>query len=91
MAFEQFQGNETIAKAVLYDFIIIGEAAINVPSDIQSRYSEIPWWSMGDMRNIMAHQYFQVTLRIVWNTIENDLPSVMQQLQEVMEHEGIGE
>ena len=39
----------------------------------------------------MAHQYFQVTLRIVWNTIENDLPSVMQQLQEVMEHEGIGE
>jgi uncharacterized protein with HEPN domain len=43
MAFEQFQGNETIAKAVLYDFIIIGEAAINVPSDIQSRYSEIPW------------------------------------------------
>ncbi|NMG20355.1 HepT-like ribonuclease domain-containing protein [Brasilonema bromeliae] len=91
MTFEQFQGNETIAKAVLYDFIIIGEAAINVPSDIQSRYPDIPWRIMGDMRNVMAHEYFQVTLRIVWNTIENDLPSLMQQLEEVIEHEGIGE
>lgn len=91
MTFEQFQGNETIAKAVLYDFIIIGEAAINVPSDIQSRYPDIPWRVMGDIRNVMADEYFQVTLRIVWNTIGNDLPSLMRQLEELIEHEGIGE
>jgi uncharacterized protein with HEPN domain len=90
MTFEQFQGNETLAKAVLYDFLIIGEASINVPSDIQSRYPDIPWRIMGDMRNIIAHEYFQVTLRIVWNTIENDLSLLMQQLEELMKREGIG-
>ena len=49
MTFEDFQGNETIAKAVLYDFLIIGEAAINVPSEIQSRYPHIPWRVMSDI------------------------------------------
>ncbi|ARV63098.1 hypothetical protein BZZ01_18390 [Nostocales cyanobacterium HT-58-2] len=91
MKFEQFQGNDTIAKAVLYDFLIIGEAAINIPADIQSRYPNIPWRIIGDMRNIVVHEYFQVTLRIVWNTIESDLPSLMQQLEQLMKCEGIGE
>ncbi|MBW4572383.1 MAG: DUF86 domain-containing protein [Tolypothrix carrinoi HA7290-LM1] len=46
---------------------------------------------MGDMRNVMAHEYFQVTLKIVWNTIDNNLPSLVLQLQDLMAQEGIGE
>ena len=32
LSFNDFQANETIAKAVFYDFLIIGEAAINIHS-----------------------------------------------------------
>ncbi|BAZ13636.1 hypothetical protein NIES4071_54750 [Calothrix sp. NIES-4071] len=64
MSFSDFQSNETIVKAVFYDFLIIGEAAINIPSEIQQRYPNIPWRVIGDMRNVMAHKYFQVNLRI---------------------------
>ncbi len=35
----------------------------------------------------MAHEYFQVNQRIVWNTIENNLPELMMQLEELMEGE----
>lgn len=35
MTFEDFRENETVVKAVLYDFLIVGEAAINIPSEIQ--------------------------------------------------------
>lgn len=72
MAFEDFQGNETVVKAVFYDFLIIGEAAINIPSEIQVRYPDIPWRVMGDMRNVIAHEYFQIDLKIVWRTIETN-------------------
>ena len=41
------------------------------------------------MRNVIAHEYFRVTLRIVWNTIENNLPMLMQELEELMKREGI--
>ena len=89
MDFEDFQGQDTIVKAVLYDFLIIGEAAINIPTEIQARYPNIPWRVMANMRNVMAHEYFQINLNIVWRTIKNNLPSVLLQLRELIELEGI--
>ena len=36
--FETFEDDETLVKAVLYDFIIIGEASANMPAEVQQRY-----------------------------------------------------
>jgi uncharacterized protein with HEPN domain len=83
MSFEDFNQNDTIVKAVLYDLIIIGEAAINIPPDIQALASDLPWRLMSDMRNIMAHEYFQVDLRVTWSTIHNNLPSLVNSLQQL--------
>jgi uncharacterized protein with HEPN domain len=83
MSFDQFSQNETIIKAVLYDLIIIGEASINVPAKVQSSVPELPWRLMSDMRNIMAHEYFQVNLRITWLTIQNNLPPLIYPLQQL--------
>nr|WP_255539961.1 HepT-like ribonuclease domain-containing protein [Dolichospermum sp. LEGE 00240] len=47
--FEEFTKNQTLVKAVLYDFVVIGEATRNVPNDIQLRYPLIPWRLMGGM------------------------------------------
>ncbi len=87
LTFADFQANETIAKAVFYDFLIIGEAAINIPPEIQLRYPNIPWRVVADMRNVMAHEYFQVNQKIVWNTIKNNLSELMRQLEESIEGE----
>jgi uncharacterized protein with HEPN domain len=38
----EIQGDETLTKAILYDFMVIGEAAGNVPAEIQSRHPTIP-------------------------------------------------
>jgi uncharacterized protein with HEPN domain len=83
MDFETFSENETIVKAVLYDLIIIGEAAINIPIEVQIRASEIPWRLMSDMRNIMAHEYFRVNLRVTWATIQNNLPPLIAPLRQL--------
>jgi uncharacterized protein with HEPN domain len=42
---------------------------------------------MGDMRNVIFHEYFQVELKIVWIAIENNLPLLGSQLREVLENE----
>ena len=82
--FEQFCENETVQKAVLYDLIIIGEAAKNISPETQQKAPDIPWQLMGDMRNIMAHEYFQVNLRLTWSTIKNNLPKIVEPLQELL-------
>lgn len=85
MTYEKFAANETVVKSVLYDFIIIGEASRNIPAEIQSRYSQIPWRLMSDMRNVIAHEYFQVNLILTWRTIQNNLPSLKLQLLKLLE------
>ncbi len=48
--YQDFLANRVITKAVLYNFVIIGEATKNLPVEIRSRYPEIPWRLMGNMR-----------------------------------------
>ncbi len=91
MSFEKFQGDETVTKAVLYDFVIIGEATRNIPVNIQSRYPQIPWRLMAGMRNVVVHEYFQTNLVRIWETINNELPPLVPQLQDLLEREAAGE
>ena len=87
LTLEQFAADETLIKSVLYDFIIIGEASINIPEAIQSRYSQVSWRLISDMRNIMAHEYFQVNLMLTGRTLQNNLPSLKLQLLDLLESE----
>ena len=83
MTLEEFESNDTIAKAVLFDFIVIG-ASRNIPIAIQARYPHIPWHLMNDMRNITAHEYFRVNLTLAWRTIYNNLPLLIAPLQQFL-------
>ena len=87
MTFEEFLAEEIIIKAVLYDFIVMGEAARNIPNEVQARYPQIAWLPMRDMRNVMTHEYFQVDLEIVWDSIHNDLSPLTSQLQDLLKSE----
>ena len=59
MNFDEFSNNETVVKAVLYDLIIIGEAATKIPADVQALSPELPWRLMSDMRNIRLMNIFK--------------------------------
>ncbi|MBP0028305.1 DUF86 domain-containing protein [Roseofilum reptotaenium CS-1145] len=88
MSYEQFEDMEDLVlHGILYNFVIIGEASINVNDSIKSRYPQIPWRLMGDMRNVMTHEYFRVKQRLVWNTIENHLPAVVPMLETLLQQE----
>ena len=56
------------------NFIIIGEAASLIPDEITEQYNEIPWHLMRAMRNRIVHVYFQVDEKLMWDTVQNDLP-----------------
>jgi uncharacterized protein with HEPN domain len=84
---EEFAADEMLFESILYKFIVIGEAARNVPPEIQARAPEIPWRLMSDMRNVITHQYFRVKLRIVWDGIQNELPPLVEPLQNLLKSE----
>jgi uncharacterized protein with HEPN domain len=84
MEFENFIVDQKTIDAVIRNFIIIGEAAAHVPEDIIESHSDIPWREMRDMRNIVVHEYFGVDNKIVWDTIQNNLPPLLPLLKKLL-------
>jgi uncharacterized protein with HEPN domain len=79
-----FARDAMVVDAVIRNFQVIGEAARNVPDDVQSRYPEIPWASMIGIRHVIVHGYDAVRLDIVWRTIQDDLPPLVQPLRDIL-------
>lgn len=57
-------------KAILFNFVILGEAARQVPDDVAGRAPEIDWPGVRAMRNVVTHVYFGVDATRVVATIE---------------------
>lgn len=72
-------------SAVIREFEIIGEAVGKLSEELKAEYPEIPWQDVKDFRNLLAHEYFGVDLEIVWNTIRNDLPMLMDAVQKIVQ------
>jgi uncharacterized protein with HEPN domain len=84
MTEESFAADERTVDAVIRNFQVIGEAARYVPRDIQTRYPEIPWSLMQGMRHVLVHGYDMVKLEVVWRTIQEELPPLIEPLKNVL-------
>ena len=71
-------------SAVIREFEIIGEAVGKLSEELKGGFPEIPWQDIKDFRNLLAHEYFGVDLEIVWNTIRDDLPMLMDAVQKIV-------
>jgi len=87
MGFDDFQKDAKTIDAVIRNFIIIGEAARHVPDYVSTKYPNIPWRVMGDMRNFAVHEYWGVEMRTIWKTIQDDLPPLIPDLKRVIDEE----
>ena len=87
MDFKQFKADSRTVDAIVRNITIIGEAARHVPEGIVNRYKDIPWLEMQDIRNVVVHEYFGISLDILWETIQHDLPPLIEHLKRVIKAE----
>ena len=84
MDYKTFKDDDKSIRAVEMNFIIIGEAANQIPEDIEEKYTAIPWSLMRAMRNRIVHVYFNVDEKLMWDTIQNDLPPLIPELEKLL-------
>jgi uncharacterized protein with HEPN domain len=70
--------------AILKDLEIIGEAAGRVTRETKQRNPTVPWDEIVGMRNRLIHGYFDVDLDVVWETISNDLPQLLADVDGIL-------
>ena len=83
-----FLKNEMTQDAVIRNLEVIGEASRNIDRrypEFATSHPELPLVSAYEMRNVLAHGYFEIDLKIVWTTLENDLPDLLAQIKALVE------
>jgi len=81
---EDFLNDIQCQDAVIRRIEIIGEAARRISDETQTTFPEMPWSDMISMRNIMIHEYDGIDLEIVWETVQNDLPSLIESMEKII-------
>jgi len=84
MTYEAFTADRKTVDAVIRNLIVIGEAAVRLPDDVALAHPDIPWKDMRDMRNFVIHEYFGVSDKILWDTLQRDLAPLLLLLKPLL-------
>ncbi len=74
--FAAFANDTKTQDAVIRNLEIIGEAVTCLPEHVKARYPEIEWRKIIGLRNILAHEYFGVSLPVIWDVVEHKLSAL---------------
>lgn len=69
---------------ILHNLQIIGEAAYKTSQTFKDIYPQIPWSKMTGTRHVLVHDYFQTNIHLLWQTVEEDLPSLKHHLELIL-------
>lgn len=81
MTREDFHKDPKTQSAVIMQPMLIGEIAKKI-SDQTKESIDLPWKNIVGFRDMAIHNYFSMDLDIVWNTVQEDIPTLKEKLLE---------
>ena len=81
-----FSSDLMCQDAVIRRIEIIGEASTKIDPLFQEEHSEIPWYLMRGMRNRLIHDYNEIDIDLVWQTIQVDIPDLKKKIERILDY-----
>ncbi len=63
---------------------IIGEASYKLTKKFKENHPELPWEVIISMRHVMVHGYYTISSEKVWETIIEDIPTMIPILEKYL-------
>lgn len=79
-----FRGDPKTQDAVLRNLETLGEAAKRVDDTTRASAPDLPWREISGFRDVLAHDYLQIDLDLVWNVVALELPGLLERLADVL-------
>lgn len=86
ITYKELEKDKKTLYAVIRCFEVLGEAVKKIPQDIRKKHSDVPWEEMAGMRDKLIHEYFGVDVETLWDTIEEDLPSLKDIVSKIVDN-----
>ncbi|MFW6270610.1 MAG: DUF86 domain-containing protein, partial [Bacillota bacterium] len=80
---EDFYKNQEKQDVLIHRLEIMGEASKRLSDDIIDAFPEIPWKQIKGMRDVLIHQYDDIMLEIVWETVQKRIPEIEHNLRKI--------
>jgi uncharacterized protein with HEPN domain len=80
--FDKFEKDQKTQSAVILQLALIGELSKKISNDTKSK-TNLPWTQIIGFRNRAIHDYINVELNVVWNTIFVDLPMMKKEVENI--------
>jgi uncharacterized protein with HEPN domain len=82
---DSFRADRLTIDAVVRNLEVIGEAARHIDAATATSLPDVPWEDMRGLRNVLIHEYFGVSVEIVWETVSRDLRPVRDAIQRALD------
>ena len=77
---EELGKNEILQDSMLFRMIQISENAKKLTEEYKMEYAGIPWKAIYGLRNRIVHDYGNVDLEVVYETLKNDIPELLEMI-----------
>ncbi|BAT71956.1 conserved hypothetical protein [Thermosulfidibacter takaii ABI70S6] len=84
VVYEDFVKDPVLTRAVVRSLEVIGEAVKNLPQDFRVQHPQVPWKEIAGMRDKLIHHYFGINYKVVWATVQYDIPKLHKQIQSIL-------
>lgn len=74
---EELDKDEVLLDSMLFRMIQISENSRKLSDVYKEQNNNIPWNAMYGLRNRIVHDYGNVDLNIVFETLKNDIPELL--------------
>lgn len=81
------ESDEMLALSLVKCIEILGEAASRITREKQNQFPQIPWAEIIGMRNRLVHAYFQINFDVVWDTVTQNLPVILPEIEKMIADE----
>jgi len=78
---ESFRTDLRTQDAIIRNLQVMGEAVKKVSLETREAHPDIPWKDIAGMRDRVVHDYFGVSLDIVWDVVANHVPPLLERLR----------
>ena len=79
---EELNENEILQDSMLFRMIQLSENAKKLTEDYKQKHNNIPWNAIYGLRNRIVHDYGNVDLNVVFETLKNDIPQLLEMFSE---------